>query len=98
MNYRQHHSNGNSKNLALIEQQFLLPSNLSDNYVAAVIYFSQIFQAQAVKVQTEHYRSFKGRFNSNGEGNTMGAMYWQLNDVWAAPTWSGIGTIYDQEN
>ena len=25
-----------------------------------------------------------------GRGNTMGAMYWQLNDIWQAPTWASI--------
>jgi len=26
----------------------------------------------------------------DGRGVTMGAMFWQLNDVWTAPTWSSI--------
>lgn len=91
MEYRQHHLNGNIQNLDLIQQQLQLPSNSSKNYAASVIYFSQIFQAQAVKIQTEHYRSFKGRFNEDNKGNTMGALFWHINDVWAAPTWSAIG-------
>lgn len=93
MEFRQHHPGGNTQNLALIQQQLQLPDNESSNYVAAVIYFSQILQAQAIKTETEHYRSFKGRLDTSGRGNTMGALYWQLNDVWVAPTWSGIGTI-----
>ncbi|XP_044264654.1 beta-mannosidase-like [Tribolium madens] len=90
MDYRQHHPGGNDENVNLIELQMRLPDPSSENYVKAFIYFSQILQAQSMKVQTEHYRSFKGRVNENGEGNTMGALYWQLNDVWVAPTWSGI--------
>lgn len=91
MEYRQHHADGNSQNLALIEQQLQLPDPSSSNYFGAIIYLSQIFQAQAIKMQTEHYRSYKGRLEENGKGLTMGALYWQLNDVWVAPTWSGIG-------
>ncbi|EFA06933.2 Beta-mannosidase-like Protein [Tribolium castaneum] len=90
MDYRQHHPGGNDQNVDLIELQMQLPDPESENYVKAFIYFSQILQAQAMKIQTEHYRSFKGRVNEKGEGNTMGALYWQLNDVWVAPTWSGI--------
>ncbi|CAF1486561.1 unnamed protein product [Didymodactylos carnosus] len=28
--------------------------------------------------------------SSTSEGNTMGFMYWQLNDIWQAPTWASI--------
>ena len=27
---------------------------------------------------------------SDGRGGTMCALYWQVNDVWAAPTWASI--------
>ncbi|XP_012272143.1 beta-mannosidase [Orussus abietinus] len=54
------------------------------------IYLSQLNQAVSVKVQTESYRQAKSYLNSAGEGLTMGALYWQLNDVWQAPSWSSI--------
>lgn len=91
MNHRQHHPNGNNENLNLISQQVQLPDQTSENYAKAVVYFSQIIQAQSIKIETEHYRSFKGRLNNLQQGYTMGALYWQLNDVWVAPTWSGMG-------
>lgn len=53
--------------------------------------YFQIMQAMAIKVEVEYYRQWRSRENDAGEGLTMGALYWQLNDVWAAPTWSSIG-------
>ena len=42
-----------------------------------------------MKAQTEYYRRNRG-IDSQGKGHTMGALYWQLNDVWPAPTWASI--------
>lgn len=39
------------------------------------------------KVRTFRWR---GRLTEDGRGNTMCALYWQLNDLWVAPTWSTI--------
>ncbi|RZC41637.1 hypothetical protein BDFB_004167 [Asbolus verrucosus] len=47
-----------------------------------------------VKVETEHYRSFKGHVSEKGQANSMGTLYRQLNDVWEAPTWSGMGSSF----
>lgn len=73
-----------SKNLKLPNIQNTLKK--FENY----IYLSQINQAVSVKIQTEYYRQSMSELNEVGEGMTMGALYWQLNDVWQAPSWSSI--------
>lgn len=57
----------------------------------------QVMQAQCVKAQTEFYRRSQSEL-IQGKGHTMGALYWQLNDIWQAPSWSSIGRwhIFDR--
>ena len=50
-----------------------------------IIYLSQASQALCYRAQTEHYRRSKTQ-----PANTMGALYWQLNDIWQASTWSSL--------
>ena len=38
-----------------------------------------------ISSESEHYRRLKGQ-----SANTMGALYWQLNSIWPAPTWSSL--------
>ncbi|CAO4387518.1 unnamed protein product [Caenorhabditis nigoni] len=105
MFHRQHHPGGIATNLLMIFQHLPIPSECksikredvhqckyvtSNSYMSRLAYFSQIHQAIALKVQTLHYRRFRNITTEDGLGNTMCAMYWQLNDVWAAPTWSTI--------
>ncbi|XP_001359635.3 beta-mannosidase [Drosophila pseudoobscura] len=85
MNHRQHHPLGSYPIKTLVERHLPLPLPEAENYAEALIYFSQISQAMATKVETELYRSLRDTAH-----NTMGALYWQLNDVWVAPSWSGI--------
>ena len=44
-----------------------------------------------MRTETEHYRRWQSKINARGEGNTMGALYWMLNDIWQGPTWSSLG-------
>jgi beta-mannosidase len=49
---------------------------------AALAYLSQLNQAHCVKVGVEHFR--------RSMPQTMGALYWQLNDCWPGASWSSI--------
>lgn len=83
IDHRQHHP------LRSQPIKFLIEENLKVDYNALPwdekIYLSQLSQAIAIKTETEFYRTGRWSFM-----NTMGALYWQLNDVWVAPSWSSI--------
>ena len=86
MNYRQHQEGGNMAIFNLLNQHYDPPhTNCSRSYFHYMIYLSQIVQATCVKYETEHYRRLRG-----DEAFTMGALYWQLNDIWQGPSWSSL--------
>ncbi|CAJ0918066.1 unnamed protein product, partial [Mesorhabditis belari] len=68
----------------------LCPYVNTTTFVNRFAYLSQAHQSIALKVQTEHYRRMMGQLLVDGRGNTMCALYWQLNDIWAAPTWASV--------
>ncbi|GJQ66746.1 hypothetical protein Trydic_g4686 [Trypoxylus dichotomus] len=90
LQHRQHHPNGNMEMKLLISLHFQLPEKTSTAFYKAFTYYSQIIQAVGMKQQTEFYRIWRSNLNNAGQGLSMGALYWQLNDVWEAPSWSGI--------
>jgi beta-mannosidase len=49
---------------------------------ASFVYLSQVLQAEAIKVGAEHLR--------RQMPNTMGSLYWQLNDCWPVASWASI--------
>ena len=69
--------NGNKTILSYIVDRYRVPCNLSD-----FIYLSQLVQAEAVECGADHQRANRGR--------CMGALYWQLNDIWPCISFSGI--------
>ncbi|KAJ1354713.1 hypothetical protein KIN20_011718 [Parelaphostrongylus tenuis] len=102
--HRQHHPGGLLTNLLMVFSHFPIPFQCPQSFahlhrceyinsplfINRFAYFSQAHQAITYKVQTEHYRRYRNRLLPSRLGNTMCALYWQLNDVWAAPTWSSI--------
>jgi beta-mannosidase len=67
----------NGKIMNYMYQTFLYPNSFD-----LTLYASQLLQAEAVKYGVEHLRRNRGR--------CMGAVYWQLNDIWPAASWSSI--------
>ncbi|XP_068954718.1 beta-mannosidase [Petaurus breviceps papuanus] len=88
--HRQHHRNGNAEMLDQAAINFKLPQN-SDPLVMFkdTLYLTQVMQAQCIKTETEFYRRSQSEI-VHGEGHTMGALYWQLNDIWQAPSWASL--------
>ncbi|XP_069671590.1 beta-mannosidase-like isoform X2 [Periplaneta americana] len=89
--HRQHHPGGNYEMQIEMLQTLPVPADItSPEEYQTFIYFSQIYQAMAIKTETENYRRWRSTLISNGQGLTMGALYWQLNDIWQAPSWASI--------
>nr|XP_006824165.1 PREDICTED: beta-mannosidase-like [Saccoglossus kowalevskii] len=87
--HRQHHATGNEEMKKMILQHYKLPNNPNKTY-EDMLYLTQVLQAMCIKTETEYYRSLQSSLDKNGQGKTMGALYWQLNDIWQAPTWASI--------
>uniref|UniRef100_A0A671DQD4 Beta-mannosidase n=1 Tax=Rhinolophus ferrumequinum TaxID=59479 RepID=A0A671DQD4_RHIFE len=88
--HRQHHENGNDQMLLQAGLHFKLPQSTDPlRAFKDTIYLTQVMQAQCVKTETEFYRRSRSEI-VNGEGHTMGALYWQLNDIWQAPSWASL--------
>lgn len=77
MEKHQRNNAANGKIMNYMAQTYLYPTSFS-----ALVYASQLLQADAIKYGVEHFRRNRGR--------CMGAVYWQLNDCWPVASWSSI--------
>lgn len=93
MLFRQRHEFGNDQIKAQIQRHFSLPricgSNDSDvdmkrQYFDMYLYLTQIQQSRCYETAMYYWRSLR----SVESAQTMGILYWQLNDIWQGPSWS----------
>lgn len=77
MEMHQRCKGANQKIISYLSQTYLYPNDFG-----TLIYASQLLQAEAMRYAVEHLRRNRGR--------CMGALYWQLNDVWPVASWSSI--------
>lgn len=68
---------GNQRIRDYMEQDYVVPQDFDQ-----LLYVSQLLQAEAMRTAIEAHRS--------AMPYCMGSLYWQLNDVWPAASWSGI--------
>lgn len=77
MEYHQRNPGGNARILENFARYFRFPSGFEN-----MVYLSQVQQGIAIRTAVEHFRRLRP--------TCMGALYWQLNDVWPACSWSSI--------
>ncbi|UGB44943.1 glycoside hydrolase family 2 protein [Frateuria edaphi] len=69
--------NGNRRLLEYVRREYGEPKNFP-----ALVYLSQVMQADGIALAAEHLRASRPQ--------SMGSLYWQLNDLWPGVTWSSI--------
>ncbi|MEO8606545.1 MAG: glycoside hydrolase family 2 protein [Chloroflexota bacterium] len=77
MEHHQRSGIGNSTIIHYLLDWFRLPTSFE-----STLWLSQILQGMAMKYAVEHWRRNMPR--------SMGALYWQLNDMWPAPSWASL--------
>ncbi len=73
----QKNNEGNSIIQEYISRDYPQPKDF-----ASFLYVSQVLQAEGIKIGAEHWR--------RSRPETMGSIFWQLNDCWPVASWSSI--------
>ncbi|MBQ8741189.1 MAG: glycoside hydrolase family 2 protein, partial [Clostridia bacterium] len=69
----------NKKILTYLADTFRYPTEFG-----TMLYASQLLQAEAIRYGVEHLR------RNRNDNRCMGALYWQLNDIWPVASWASI--------
>jgi beta-mannosidase len=73
----QKNNEGNS-----IIHDYLLKDYPEPKDFGSFLYVSQVLQAEGIKIGAEHFR--------RSRPETMGSIFWQLNDCWPVASWSSV--------
>jgi beta-mannosidase len=77
MEFHQRSGGGNRKMLDHVMRHFRAPAGYEE-----AIYLTQAHQALAIQTACEHWRRLRP--------HTMGALIWQLNDIWPVASWASL--------
>ena len=77
MEMHQRNCAANGKILNYLAATYLYPKDFD-----SLLYTSQLLQADAIRYGVEHFRRHRGR--------CMGAVVWQLNDIWPVASWASV--------
>ncbi len=77
MEMHQRNTAANGKIMSYLSATYLYPTDFE-----ILLYASQLLQADAIRYGIEHFRRNRGR--------CMGAVVWQLNDIWPVASWASI--------
>ncbi len=79
MEMHQRNSGANGAILRYLSDNYLYPGSME-----LLIYASWLLQADAIRYGVEHFR------RNRADDRCMGAVYWQLNDIWPVASWSSV--------
>jgi beta-mannosidase len=77
MEHHQRNDGGNRRINETFARYFRMPSGF-----VQTLYLSQVQQALAIKMAVEYWRTLRP--------HCMGALYWQLNDLWPVASWASL--------
>ncbi|MBQ6222276.1 MAG: glycoside hydrolase family 2 protein [Solobacterium sp.] len=83
MEMHQRNTGANGKILQYLSQTYLYPTSFE-----TLLYASQLLQAEAICYGVEHFR------RNRNDDRCMGAVYWQLNDIWPVASWASVDYYY----
>lgn len=99
--YRQRHEDGNSQMEEQVSRHFSLPASCpsAQRNLDMYLYLNTIQQSRCYETAILRWRQLRGPYSTTTStrtlesvkgGQTMGILYWQLNDIWQGPSWSSM--------